>query len=147
MAHCDAPRGFWKGLYDTLLECGLKEVPMETSAYYLPGAEGQVLGLLGTHVDDLLWCGTPEMDEVMLRVQERYKFRITNAEDSEDGIFKFCGRLLHQTNDGVTITSPGVLESCEGHLHRAHAPQAERATSYHFRDLTASIGRGQSQLV
>ena len=24
---CDAPRGFWKGLFDTLLECGLKEVP------------------------------------------------------------------------------------------------------------------------
>eukprot|EP00435_Cladocopium_sp_Y103_P054380 s860_g17.t1 len=107
---CDAPRGFWKGLYDTLLECGLKEVPMETSAYYLPGAEGEVLGLLGTHVDDLLWCGTPEMDNVMQKVQERYKFRITNAEDSEDGIFKFCGRMIHQTDDGVTITSPGVLD-------------------------------------
>ena len=36
---CDAPHGFWKGLFDTLLECGLKEVPMETSAYYLPGPE------------------------------------------------------------------------------------------------------------
>ena len=107
---CDAPRGFWKGLFDTLLECGLKEVPMETSAYYLPGPEGEVLGLLGTHVDDLLWCGGAEMDDVMAKVQERYKFRITNAEDSEDGIFKFCGRLISQTNDGVTITSPGVLD-------------------------------------
>eukprot|EP00435_Cladocopium_sp_Y103_P074865 s140_g51.t2 len=107
---CDAPPGFWKGLYNTLLECGLKEVPMETSAYYLPGAEGEVLGLLGTHVDDLLWCGTPEMDNVMQKVQERYKFRITNAEDSEDGVFKFCGRMIHQTDDGVTITSPGGLD-------------------------------------
>ena len=107
---CDTPRGFWKGLFDTLLECGLKEVPMETSAYYLPGPEGEVLGLLGTHVDDLFWCGGAEMDDVIAKVQERYKFRITNAEDSEDGIFKFCGRLISQTNDGVTLNSPGVLD-------------------------------------
>ena len=39
---CDAPRGFWKELYDTLMECGLKSVPMETSAYYLPGPQGEI---------------------------------------------------------------------------------------------------------
>ena len=79
-------------------------------AWTLPGLEGEVLGLLGTHVDDLFWCGGAEMDDVMAKVQERYKFRITNAEDSEDGIFKFCGCLINQTNNGVTITSPGVLD-------------------------------------
>ena len=83
---------------------------METSAYCVPGPEGEALGLLGTHVDDLLWCGGSEMDAVMMKVQERYKFRITNAEDSEDGVFKFCGRLINQTNDGVAITSPRVLD-------------------------------------
>ena len=107
---CDAPRGFWKDLYETIISCGLREVPNETSAYYLPGPEGEVCGLLGTHVDDLLWCGGPEMDAVMAKVQERYKFRITNAEDSADGMFKFCGRMFQQTDDGVTITCPEVLD-------------------------------------
>ena len=27
-----------------------------------------------------------------------------------DGVFKFCGYLIKQTNNGVTITSPGVLD-------------------------------------
>eukprot|EP00435_Cladocopium_sp_Y103_P034047 s298_g8.t1 len=107
---CDAPRGFWKELYDTLLECGLKSVPMETSAYYLPGPQGEVLGLLGSHVDDLLWSGGSEMDAVMNEVQKRFKFRMTDAEDSKDGVFKFCGRWIKQTSEGVTITSPEVLD-------------------------------------
>ena len=83
---------------------------METSAYYLPGPQGEVLGLLGSHVDDLLWCGGPEMDQVMLEVQKRFKFRMVNADDSKDGIFKFCGRMIKQTSEGVTITSPEVLD-------------------------------------
>eukprot|EP00435_Cladocopium_sp_Y103_P031935 s3523_g8.t1 len=102
--------GFWKELYDTLMECGLLSVLMETSAYYLPGPQGEALGLLGSHVDDLLWCGGPEMDQVMLEVQKRFKFRMISAEDSKDGVFKFCGRLIKQTDDGVTITSPEVLD-------------------------------------
>ena len=65
----DAPRGFWKALRETLLKMGLKNVPHETSAYYLPGPQRQVLGLLGCHVDDLLWAGGPVQD-VMLKVQE-----------------------------------------------------------------------------
>ena len=28
----------------------------------LPGERGQICGLMGTHVDDLLWCGNDEMD-------------------------------------------------------------------------------------
>jgi len=57
----DAPRGFWKGLHDSLIQCGLKEICTEASAYFLPGEPGHVRGLLGTHVDDLLWCGGKEM--------------------------------------------------------------------------------------
>ena len=40
-----------------ILACGLQEVPQEPCAYYLPGERGQICGLMGTHVDDLLWCG------------------------------------------------------------------------------------------
>ena len=110
----DAPRGFWKGLFNTLTECGLKPVPNETSAYYLPGPEGEVRGLLGTHVDDLLWCGDDGMAEVMAKVQERYKFRITSASEEGQDSFKFCGRILQQTPEGVTVTCPSVLDRVKG---------------------------------
>ena len=101
----DAPRGFWKGLHDVLVSCGLKEVPYETSAYYLPGEEGIVSGMLGTHVDDLLWCGIEKMDEIMRQVQEHYNFRMTSSYE-----FKFCGRIIKQDEAGITINCPSVLD-------------------------------------
>lgn len=64
----DAPRGFWKGLHDTLLQEGVLPVPYETSACYVLEKKGEMAGLLGCHVDDLLWAGPEEMQEIMLRV-------------------------------------------------------------------------------
>ena len=101
----DAPRGFWKGLHDVLLACGLKGIDLETSAYYLPGPQGEVCGILGCHVDDLLWCGNEQMDAVMTKVQQRYNFGVVNASE-----FKFCGRIISQQKDGISIRCPNVLD-------------------------------------
>ena len=101
----DAPRGFWKGLHDTLIAVGLKAVPNETSAYYLPGPEGEITGLLGCHVDDLLWAGGDEMQKTMAKVQEPYKFGLV-----EDAELKYCGRIITQTADGIKVTCPSVLD-------------------------------------
>ena len=101
----DAPRSFWKGLHSHLLESGLKIIPGETSAYYLPGPEGKINGLLGTHVDDLLWTGGEAMDEVMKKVQEIYKFGLVEGKQ-----LKYCGRIIQQTEEGIKVTSPNVLD-------------------------------------
>lgn len=101
----DAPRGFWKGLHETLIASGLRAVDLEQSAYYLPGPEGEVAGLLGAHVDDLLWCGGKAMDNVMLAVQEKYKFGSVSGNE-----FRFCGRVINQTPDGILVTCPNVMD-------------------------------------
>ena len=101
----DAPRGFWKELHNTVVACGMKPLPLETAAYYLPGPHGTVQGLLGTHVDDLLSCGTSAMDAVMAKVKEKFKFGT-----SEEDTFKYCGRIVSQEADGIRITSPSVLD-------------------------------------
>lgn len=101
----DAPRGFWKGLHETLIASGLRAVDLEQSAYYLPGPEGEVAGLLGAHVDDLLWCGGKAMDNVMLAVQKKYKFGSVSGNE-----FRFCGRVFNQTPDGILVTCPNVMD-------------------------------------
>lgn len=101
----DAPRGFWKGLHDTLLQEGLLPVPYETSAYYLPGREGEIAGLLGCHVDDLLWAGSEAMQETMLRVQKVYKFGLVEGNE-----LKYCGRIINQSGDHIKVTCPNVLD-------------------------------------
>ncbi len=101
----DAPRGFWKGLHETLIACGLCAVDLEQSAYYLPGPQGEVAGLLGAHVDDLLWCGTKAMDEVMGTVQKKCKFGSVSGSE-----FRFCGRVIHQNQKGILVTCPNVMD-------------------------------------
>ena len=78
---------------------------METSPYYLPGAKGEVCGLLGADVDDLLWCGNAQMDVVIQNVKIKYQFGII-----QEAKFKFCGRIIAQTEEGIKITSPIVMD-------------------------------------
>ena len=61
----DAPRGFWMALRRELLEQGLCEIE---PAMYSLCIDGCLHGLATTHVDDILWCGTSEMDKVMAQV-------------------------------------------------------------------------------
>ena len=101
----DAPRGFWKALRDVLLSKGLAPVPYETAAYYLPGPRGTISGLLGCHVDDLLWCGLEDMQAVMLEVQKEFKFGLVENDE-----MKYCGRIIKQSTDGIRVTCPSVLD-------------------------------------
>ena len=64
----DAPRGFWKGLHETLLKCGLMAVPLEQSAYtiYLDPKEKCVgfLELMSTTfcgAERKLWIGSTSL--------------------------------------------------------------------------------------
>ena len=101
----DAPRGFWKQLHDDILDCGLREVPFEQAAYYMPDELGEIAGLMGSHVDDLLWSGNGKMDEAMEKLQKKYNFRTTTSDE-----FKFCGRIVVQDEKGITINCPAVLD-------------------------------------
>ena len=99
------PRGFWKRLHEVLLQYGLKPIPAEAAAYYLPGPENEIQGLLGTHVDDILWTGNERMDNVMNSVQQHFRFG--KIEGNE---FKFCSCLIKQQEDGVYLSSPNVMD-------------------------------------
>ncbi len=133
----DAPRGFWKGLHDVLVKSGLLPVPYETSAYYLPGPKGEICGLLGCHVDDLLWCGGEKIDDVMTAVQKHYNFRMTSNDE-----FKFCGRTISRTADGITVTCPNVLDRVKNIYISPERRQlrGEGATAHEISQLRSVVG-------
>ena len=97
----DAPRGFWLELRGTMINCGLNELD---PAFYALVHDGTPFGLLCSHVDDLLWAGTTEMDELMDRVQERFTFGSKDVDN-----FRFCGRRVETTPEAITISSPESL--------------------------------------
>lgn len=70
----DAPRGWYKRLDKTIKYHGLKELPYEPAAYSLSDSEGNVLGLVAIHVDDLIWTGTTELEGIMQKVCQEFRF-------------------------------------------------------------------------
>ena len=130
----DAPRGFWKALHDVLLSKGLVPVPFETAAYYLPGPSGTIRGLLGCHVDDLLWCGLEDMQNVMLAVQKEFKFGMV-----EDDEMKYCGRIIKQSSRWHQSYMSKRARSHQGHLCGATTKEAALSRSQALRDFTTEI--------
>eukprot|EP00439_Symbiodinium_sp_Y106_P033099 s1497_g3.t5 len=59
--------------------------------YYVLGSDNLPAVLLGTHVDDLLWCATPEGEVIMERIMA--KFDMGKVEDTD---FRYCGRRFRQ---------------------------------------------------
>ena len=101
----DAPRGFWRSLHKTMLAVGFRPVPHEQAAYVMNNDDGSVDGLCISHVDDLLWCGGDKTQEAMRLVQEKLKFGKV-----EDTSFRYCGRTISQTDEGIVIQCPHGLE-------------------------------------
>ena len=132
-----APRGFWKQLHDDILACGLREVPQEPCAYYMPGEKGQICGLMGTHVDDLLWCGNDDMDAAMEQLQMKYNFRLTTSDE-----FKFCGRIIKQDKKGIYVTCPSVLDRVKNIFlsPQRRKQRGEMATNAEISQLRSVVG-------
>ena len=136
----DAPRGFWKKLAKTAKKHGLREVPFEPAAYSLSNNKGELLGLVVSHVDDLLWTGGPEMTEVMLRLQQDLKFG-----SLDEGNFTYCGRLITQEAEGIRVTCPNTAAKVRAiHLtaqrrKQRDLPATESETSQ-LRSVLGSLG-------
>ena len=104
----DAPRGFWMALRGELLAQGLCEIE---PAMYSLSIDGRLHGLATTHVDDILWCGTEEMDNVMAQVQARFTFgSVEELGEGAAGSFRYCGRRIEDHGKYVSITTPEILK-------------------------------------
>ena len=104
----DAPRGFWMALRGELLAQGLCEIE---PAMYSLSIDGRLHGLATTHVDDILWCGTEAMDNVMAQVQARFTFgSVEELGEGAAGSFRYCGRRIEDHGKYVSITTPEILK-------------------------------------
>ena len=136
----DAPRGFWRRLHRVCKEKGLRPVPHEHAAYVLNGPDGSIEGMMVSHVDDLLWCGTTAMDRAMAEVQKEFKFGSLEHGDS----FEYCGRTIEQGEKlgGIKVTCPNTASKVRGiNLDggRKHQKGA-RATPQEVSQLRSVVG-------
>ena len=69
----EAPRQWFRRLTREFKEAGLTPSKLDPCLYSLR-KDGEIKGIFGIHVDDLLGGGTPEMDAVLERLKKRLPF-------------------------------------------------------------------------
>ena len=86
---------FYKTFRRVATEAGLTECRLCRSLYYFLDKDGNMVILLGAHLDDVIWAAAPEYEHI---VTEKLpgKFELNKI---EEGNFRFCGREYSQDDD------------------------------------------------
>ena len=106
----DASRGFYLELDEVLIELQCKPSVLDPAIYLYYNQQGELCGMLLTHVDDMLYgCGNDEFQrKVMDPLKRRFKFG--REEESE---FKYVGVHVQQTGDCIITDQDQYVEELD----------------------------------
>ena len=104
----DAPREWYKKLAKTLQGLGAV-VSKFDYALFIWYSDKVLHGILCTHVDDLIYGGTPKWHETVMR-QIAKIFKISRH---ESGIFRFIGMSIYQRVNDIQIDQSGYVNSLQ----------------------------------
>ena len=110
----DASRKFWLKIKEVFKNFGLKKVDGDEALYYKHDKNGELIGLMSTHVDDFSLAGT---DDFLDTVTEEIK-RTLDVSKIEDGRFRFTGIDIEQVEDRIELSMEEYAESLEDILIR-----------------------------
>merc|ERR1712030_150068 len=110
----DASRKFWLKIKEVFKEFGLKKLDGDEAMYYKHDKNGELMGLLSTHVDDFSLAGT---DEFLETVTEEVK-RTLDVSKIEDGRFRFTGIDIEQIDGRIELSMEEYADSLEDILIR-----------------------------
>ena len=88
-----AGRGLWKKIKRIFTEFGLIENFIFCALYHIFDEDGCIM-IIGTHVDDLIWCCKPHANPLIAKIRELLKFG-----KEEEGYFTLRGKEFAQTVD------------------------------------------------
>ena len=104
----DSGRGWWLEFEKSMKQLGC-EATMIDPAMFVYKLDGEVVGLAGVHVDDVLFCGEPTFhDRVIDKLIKNYVIGRVEVEN-----FTFTGWTLRQTDSGIELTQSHFLEQVE----------------------------------
>ena len=106
----DASRGFFLELEETLQQLGCKVSYYDPAMYLYYDKEGDLKGMILTHVDDLLHgSGDDEFEEKVMK-PFKIKFLFGSEEESE---FLYVGMQVKQDEKSITVNLDHYVENIE----------------------------------
>lgn len=105
----DAGRFFWKQMERRASSLSSNENEIARATFVCRNESGEIVAMLGTHVDDLLWTATKEGETVVRSILDKFNVRKVEEDD-----FRLCGKEIVQDKDiSITITCRDTSEKLE----------------------------------
>jgi hypothetical protein len=129
----DAALQFYLSVNAELKRVGCVQSPLDPSLFYSHDKDGSLSGILVSHIDDFLHCGSQLFDKhIMEEVRKRFL-----AGKLEEKNFTYVGFEILQDEDGITIDQSGYIDNLnvislpnERLKNKSDALTSEELTSY-----------------
>lgn len=86
-------------------EEGLTVIPFKNASYSLSAEDGSLAGLVAVHVDDLIWTGGEQIENVMKKICDMYKFGKLEKDN-----FRYCGRDTRHDQHGIHVDCDSLID-------------------------------------
>lgn len=94
----DAARQFYMSLKTELLSLGFQMSKLDPSLFFLK-SDGELCGVLVTHIDDFLHCGNSIFQEKVSHLCQRFL-----AGSQQEESFKYVGYQIKQTHESIMLS-------------------------------------------
>ena len=96
----DAPFNWWQTFDEAAISIGWRRSQFDNCLYFLRDDKNQLVGILGSHVDDTITGGVgPVYEEAISKLKKRFPYRKWRVGSGE-----FCGVQYHQNPQNYEIT-------------------------------------------
>lgn len=82
----DASLSWYNRVRALMVECGATVSKVDPAVFYWVDSSDQVYGILACHVDDFIWGGDQEFEDIISKIKSTFK-----VGKESDNSFKYCG--------------------------------------------------------
>ena len=104
----DAARQFFQSVVDSMIQLGCQQSRYDPALFFLK-QNGDLVGMMASHIDDFLHAGTDEFDEMIMK---KLRMRILPGK-LEEGEFHYVGFKVKQNEAGILVDQSEYIEEIE----------------------------------
>ena len=95
----DASKKWYEKVKHNLEKIGFKKSNYDSGLFFYHNEKGELIGVVGLHVDDFIHCGTEFFNkEILAKVLEAFQMGT-----SETNLFMYTGFMLNQDDQGINL--------------------------------------------
>ncbi len=102
----DASRQWYERVIDELFKAGFRATELDPAVFFMVNQNGEVIGIVGVHVDDFIHAGTMEFNEKVITPLMN-AFQVGK---NEKGSFMYTGFKINQSKYGIMLDQNAYVE-------------------------------------